>query len=132
MPKTTKIMVAALLLFALGNTAAFASSNWEGSADGSCGGINPFVPWEGTLDETTGPHAFMGFWGNDQFKYVYGDVDSTVSGVKWLSGDWYYNNTDRGDWVGYFDESGDDAAGDWWATADSSSCNGAWWGNLAD
>jgi len=132
MPKPTQIMVAALLLFVLGATAVFASSEWEGSADGSCGGITPFVPWEGILDITTAP-AFDGFWGGDATNQeVFGNVDSTVSGVKWVTGTWEYQNQSCGYWTGYFDENGDDAAGYWWSDADSSSCNGSWWGNLKE
>lgn len=132
MSKSKPILIVLAFLLAVGASVALAASDWEGSASGICGGMNPFAPWQGTLDETIGPHDFVGFWGNDQTNIIYGDVDSTVSGVKWLSGKWYYQSTQYGSWNGYFDEARDDAQGYWWSDADSSSCNGTWWGNLAD
>jgi hypothetical protein len=117
-----------VLLVAGAATVSFASTSWSGTASGSCAGYNPWVNWVGTLTPNSVGYDFIGYWGGNTANHIYGDVDSTISLCDYTRGIWFLNGSQAGHWSGIFNERTGNASGYWWGDADSSSCNGAWWG----
>ncbi|MBD3287070.1 hypothetical protein GF359_10445 [candidate division WOR-3 bacterium] len=145
MPKSTKLAVAAIaVLTAIFATVILAGSpyDFDGDATGDWGNLQPFSPWEGTLDSAS--NTITGFWGNDNSgnQDIYGQTSYssitghyTVGGVT-QNGTWKYSGTVVGGWEGYFDpyDNGssdpDTAEGTWWVNEDPESYNGDWFGDL--
>lgn len=125
-----------LALFALGTSIVIADTDWGGSATGNCSGYSPWTNWVGTLHTDEVPVQFRGYWGGDVTDSIKGiaTYDSQTGRYNISLGQWAYRGTWTGYWNGYFypdTHPRDTANGYWWAAADSSSCNGILWGDLA-
>lgn len=141
MSKKLLVIAAVAVMLVVGATAALATNYpFEGDAEGQCGNIFPWHPWQGTLYGT----YFYGYWGNDPDNWIHGpaycvDVVNQCYAVSSDSAFWAYDGRSVGHWTGYFcltyHPDGvpprDTAFGYWWRDADSSSCHGTFAGDFA-
>jgi len=125
-----------------GATVALADYAFEGDAEGRCGDIFPWHPWQGMLFGGDSPY-FYGYWGNDPDNWIYGVVTSitaqdTCYSVSSDSAFWAYDGDTVGHWTGCFCLAfrpdgvppRDTAFGHWWHDT-IPTCRDSFWGDFA-
>jgi len=143
--KTLIVIAAVAVMLVVGATVALAYDNYhfEGDAEGRCGDIFPWHPWQGTVYARTMPFYFRGYWGNDPDNWIFGWVDAvtaadTCFSVSSDSAFWAYDGDTVGHWTGYFcltyHPDGvpprDTAFGYWWHDI-GDTCRDSFWGDFA-